>query len=96
MSNKGWKICIVAGAATAALLVSCDRSRQTADGSTTPGDAGAAAASGKTVASTGSPEQGGAAGTPSGKGVAGGMSTDAAGNRPSNEPAGVSVHAKGP
>ena len=51
---------------TAALAVSaCDKSRQSADGTTQAGAAGTAAMPNGTVASTGSPEQRGANGTAS-------------------------------
>jgi len=88
--------CAVALAALS-LTAACDKSRQSADGSTQAGDAGtAAAAGGGTVADTGSPEQGGANGTPSGKSAVNGMSTDASGRQPSPETPAGSVHAKGP
>jgi len=64
---------ILAAGAAALLLGACDQSRQTADGSTKPGDAGTAAIDRSTVADTGSPEQGGANGTgPTGVQAAGG------------------------
>jgi hypothetical protein len=52
-------------AATAALtaLGACDKSRQSADGTTQTGSAGTAALPNGSIASTGSPEQGGANGT---------------------------------
>lgn len=55
---------VALSAASAAILVlgGCDRSRQSADGSTQAGSAGTAAMANGTVASTGSPEQGGANG----------------------------------
>src|SRR3954470_15629126 len=69
MTMTSKRLCTFAAiAAGAALLASCDQSRQTADGTTKPGDAGTAAATGNsTIAATGSPEQGGGAGvgTPS-------------------------------
>jgi hypothetical protein len=59
---------ILAVAAAAALigLSACDKSRQSADGTTQAGSAGTAAATPTgEIASTGSPEQGGANGTAS-------------------------------
>jgi len=50
------------------LLAACDQSRQTADGTTKPGDAGTAAAENGAIADTGSPAQGGGNGT--GQGMA--------------------------
>ncbi|MFL5297992.1 MAG: hypothetical protein ACJ798_16565 [Phenylobacterium sp.] len=51
--------------AAAAALAACDKSPQTADGTTKAGDPGTAATTPNgTIASTGSPEQGGANGTP--------------------------------
>jgi hypothetical protein len=49
--------------AGASLMLGCDKSRQTADGTTQSGSAGSAATANGGIASTGSPEQGGANGT---------------------------------
>lgn len=69
---------VIVIAATAAALVSgCDRSHQTADGVTGPGEVGSAAAAGNgTIASTGSPEQGGAGGTGPGMAATAGTIND--------------------
>ena len=75
----------------------CDRSRQSADGSTQPGDTGAATVqTSNTVADTGSPEQGGANGTPSGKGVVNGMSTTNGQQPAPEQPVGLPHPTKGP
>jgi hypothetical protein len=86
-----------AGLAGLSLLAACDQSRQSADGSTQPGDTGTATAqTSGTVADTGSPEQGGANGTPSGKTAVNGMTTTT-GQSPAPEPAMGATHpTKGP
>ena len=60
--------------AGACLLTACDKSPQTADGATAPGDHGVAAATGNgTIAATGSAHQGAENATPSGHSVQDGM-----------------------
>ena len=83
--------------AAAVLAAGCDRSRQSADGSTQAGDTGTATVqTSNTVADTGSPEQGGANGAPSGKGVVNGMSTTS-GQQPAPEQSvGLPHPTKGP
>jgi hypothetical protein len=75
------KLSVAAAAllAGASLLAACDRSPQTADGTTTKGDPGTAASTPDgTLANTGSPEQGGAAGTGGTVAAASGISAKAA------------------
>jgi hypothetical protein len=79
MIRKSLGVAATALLCGAALLTACDKSRQTADGTTQPGDAGTAVTANGTIAATGSPEQGGANATPADKGVEGGMSTSTTG-----------------
>jgi uncharacterized lipoprotein YajG len=62
MSRRSSKAALIL-LAGAALLAGCDKSPQSADGSTKAGDPGTAALPNGNIASTGSPEQGGANGT---------------------------------
>lgn len=76
--------------AGAALLAACDKSPQTADGATAPGDPGVAAATGDgTIAATGSAHQGAENATPSGHAAQDGMTVSQDGAAASAAPGGV-------
>ncbi|RAK56953.1 hypothetical protein [Phenylobacterium deserti] len=76
--------------AGACLLVACDKSPQTADGATAPGDHGVATATGNgTIAATGSAHQGAENATPSGHSVQDGMTVSQDGAAASAPPGGV-------